>query len=49
MTDAYLTFSEWVMKYYHKTLDELTEEEDEELYNKYDSIVNEWVGISATD
>ena len=47
--DAYLSFSEWLKKYYNKTPEELTETEDEELYDQYWNTVNEWTGFSAID
>ena len=48
-SDAYLTFNEWLFKHYKKTPEELSEEEDEELYDRYQAITTEWIGISAVD
>ena len=44
--DAYLTFSQWVYKYYRKKIEDLTEDEYDQYWDEYDSTVNEWTGIS---
>lgn len=44
--DAYLTYDEWLKKHYNKTREELTEQEDEDLYDTYWKTTNEWAGIS---